>query len=134
MTPDAHKCLQSLNNWSEPDGEMCRPFRTIMDDTGFDRKTVRRHIRAAWRKGLAEYFRGLCTEDGEPAGAGYCITHKGRKLCHTDQPYVRGKFCIHANCQVWFPDDGPACPNHTDSDCSLRGPTDTGKEGKGNVV
>ncbi len=89
MTPDAEKCLWALNESSEPGGEMCRPFAPIMDATGLDRRTVRRNIRALARKGLAEYFRGLCTEDGDFAGAGYCITRAGRKLCDERcQPFI----------------------------------------------
>ncbi len=82
MTPDAIKCLNALNQFSEPDGELVRPFITIMRETGLNRKTVRRHVRALARKGLAEYFRGLWSEEtDQPAGAGYSITHKGRALC-----------------------------------------------------
>ena len=36
-----------------------------------------RYVRALARKGFAEYFRGLCREDGDFAGAGYCITRAG---------------------------------------------------------
>lgn len=32
------------------------------------------------RKGLAEYGKGLWTEDGEPAGAGYCCTTLGKMV------------------------------------------------------
>ena len=81
MTPDAIKCLQVLNELSEPNGEMCVPFLPIMSHTELDRKTVRRNVRALARKGLAEYFRGLWSEETDlPAGAGYCITRKGRAL------------------------------------------------------
>ena len=80
MTPDAKNCLEALNDMTAPNGEMCMPFKPLMDATGLDRKTVRRNIRALARKGLAEYFRGLWTEDGEMAGAGYCISCKGREL------------------------------------------------------
>ena len=80
MTPDAESCLDALNAMSEPNGEMCVPFAPIMDATELDRRTVRRNIRALARKGYAEYFRGLCTEDGDFAGAGYCITKAGRAL------------------------------------------------------
>jgi hypothetical protein len=40
---------------------------------------IRRSCRRLARLGLAEYHKGLWTEDGEPAGAGYCITAKGRE-------------------------------------------------------
>lgn len=77
MSPDAKKCLSALYELTAKNGEMCMPFRPLMDRTELDRKTVRRNVRALARKGLAEYFRGLWTEDGEPAGAGYCITAAG---------------------------------------------------------
>ena len=86
MTPDAQRCLDALNEMTAPDGEMCMPFAPLMSATELDRKTVRRHVRALARKGLAEYFRGLCTEDGEMAGAGYCITRAGRALVEKDMP------------------------------------------------
>ena len=41
-------------------------------------------------------------------------------------PAVVPRFCALANCKVWFPDDGPACPNHEDLSCALHGSTDTG--------
>ena len=71
------KCLEVLGERSYPHGEMCLWFQTIMDDTGYRRKEVRMHVRALAHKGFAEYYRGLWTEDGEPAGAGYCITKEG---------------------------------------------------------
>lgn len=78
---EAHrKCLQSLADLTSPNGEMCVPFAPVERETGYDRRTVRRHIRALARKGLAEYFKGLCTESGDFAGAGYCITKAGRMM------------------------------------------------------
>lgn len=35
---------------------------------------VRRTVRALARKGMAEFCRGLCNEDGEFAGSGYALT------------------------------------------------------------
>ncbi len=81
---------------SRPDGEMCVPFRVIEHDTGFDRRTVRVHVRRLARKGLAEFHKGLWSEDGGPAGAGYCITKAGVKLeadfplCETGRPFRKG--------------------------------------------
>ena len=86
MTPDAKKCLSALYELTAPDGEMCMPFLPLMDRTELDRKTVRRNVRALARKGLAEYFRGLWTEDGDPAGAGYCITKAGQAESEKDLP------------------------------------------------
>lgn len=81
MTASA-KCLDALNEMSEPGGEMCVPFAPIMAATELDRRTVRLNIRALARKGYVEYFRGLCIEDGDFAGAGYCITKTGMALCN----------------------------------------------------
>lgn len=80
MIEGHRRCLESLDSLTSPDGEFCTPFRPIEQDTGYDRRTVRRYVRALARKGLAEYFKGLTTEDGEFAGAGYCITREGSSL------------------------------------------------------
>jgi hypothetical protein len=58
---------------------MCVPFRVVERDTEFPLSDVRRSIRALARKGLAEFHKGLSTEDGEFAGAGYCISNAGLK-------------------------------------------------------
>ena len=71
------RCLDALGCLTFPNGELCVPFAPVEAATGYDRRMVRRYVRALARKGLAEYFRGLCTEDGEFAGAGYCITKAG---------------------------------------------------------
>ena len=80
MIEGQQKCLEALEILTLPNGEICMPFAPIENATGYDRRTVKRHVRALARKGLAEYFRGLCTEDGELAGAGYCITKNGRSV------------------------------------------------------
>lgn len=72
-------CLEVLNGLSSPRAEMCLHFKTIQKYTGYDRRTVRLHVRRLARKGFAEYAKGLWTEDGYPAGAGYCITEAGRE-------------------------------------------------------
>ena len=77
MVEGQQKCLEALECLTFPNGEFCTPFAPIEAITGYDRRVVRRHVRSLARKGLAEYFRGLCTEDGEFAGAGYCITKAG---------------------------------------------------------
>lgn len=53
-------------------------FSYVMEHTGFPRPVVRRICRHLARIGLAEYSRGLWSEDGTPAGAGYGITKAGR--------------------------------------------------------
>ena len=81
MTEGQEECLKALFNYSSPDGRMCLPFAPIMEETGLDRATVRRNVRALKRKGLAEFYKGLvCEDDGTLAGAGYCITQEGFSL------------------------------------------------------
>ncbi len=80
MIEGQQACLEALECLTYPDGEQCSSFAPIEQITGYDRRTVKRHVRALARKGLAEYFRGLCTEDGEFAGAGYCITKAGQSF------------------------------------------------------
>ena len=70
-------CLDALSCLTYPDGERCVPFRPIQDTTLYERRVVRVAIRALARKGFAEYFRGLTTEEGMFVGAGYCITKAG---------------------------------------------------------
>ena len=72
------KCLVALADLSLPNGEYCLSFYPIEQATEMSRTDVRRSVRALFRKGLAAFHKGLCTEDGEFAGAGYCITVAGR--------------------------------------------------------
>lgn len=71
--------LALLAGTTRTDGEMCVGFKYLSDE-GTDIKTVRRACRSLRRKGLAEYYRGLMTEDGEVAGSGYCITDLGHEV------------------------------------------------------
>lgn len=80
MSPQQRKCLDALNTLTEPDGEVCAPFMPIISVTGLDRQVVRRCVRALARRGLAEFHSPLWTDDGQPAGAGYCITIRGRLI------------------------------------------------------
>lgn len=63
----------------------CLRFATIARRGGLDPKHVRRSVRALARKGLAEYVKGLWTEDGEPAGSGYRCTAAG--FASATKPY-----------------------------------------------
>lgn len=72
-------CLEVLLDESIPNAEMCLHFKTIQKHTGYDRRKVRVNVRRLARKGFAEYAKGLCTEEGDFAGAGYCITEAGRE-------------------------------------------------------
>lgn len=55
-------------------------FSQIERKTGLDRKTIRRAVRSLARKGLTEFARGLCNEDGAFAGSGYACTHRGHMV------------------------------------------------------
>jgi len=70
-------CLEALEALTRPYGEYCVPFKPVIETTGYERKEVKRYVRALARKGYAEFFRGLTTEDGDFAGSGYCITKEG---------------------------------------------------------
>ena len=86
MIDGQRKCLEALSRLTHPNGEHCVPFAPLEAKTGYDRRTVRRFVRQLARKGLAEYHRGLCTEDGEFAGAGYCITTEGIAALDKEKP------------------------------------------------
>lgn len=58
------------------------PFAPIMECWTLSRPDVRRACRSLRRKRLAEYWRGLWTEHGDPAGAGYGATAKGRAVAY----------------------------------------------------
>ena len=57
--------------------ELCMTFKGIQNHVALDRAEIRRCCRYLRKRGLAEYHNALWTDDGEPAGAGYCITPKG---------------------------------------------------------
>ena len=65
-------------------GEFCINYKYIATAPGgdFPLSRARRAVRALKRKGLLSFHRGLVTEEGEPAGAGYSLTGLGREaLC-----------------------------------------------------
>lgn len=81
MLPHHRTVLVALNECSSPFGEYCAHFKTIARTANMeDLREVRRITRHLARKGLAEYWRGLSTDEGEFAGAGYCVTPEGRAL------------------------------------------------------
>lgn len=80
MTPHGLKVLKALAQGSHPDEPWYFHMKTLATNTGFTRSFTRRTVRYLARKGLAEYSRGLWTEDNTPAGAGYCITRAGREV------------------------------------------------------
>lgn len=71
------RVLNALEMLTAP-GEWYASFDAIAQLTELtDLREVRRIVRHLARKGFAEYRRGLWTEDGYVAGAGYCITKAG---------------------------------------------------------
>jgi len=91
MIESRERCLEALDALTTPNGERCSSFKPIQNHTGYDRKTVKRNVRALALKGLAEYFRGLTTEDGDFAGAGYCITKTGQAVLSGFEPEPKAK-------------------------------------------
>lgn len=85
MSPDALKVLKALNEFGSVFEPCYFSFRPLTVRTGLDRRTVRRNARYLKRKGLAEFYAGLFTEDGEVAGAGYAITEAGREFLERER-------------------------------------------------
>ncbi len=56
--------------------EICYTFRSL-ESTGIPREILRGLLRSLTDDGYCYYMRGLWTEGGEPAGAGYGLTRKG---------------------------------------------------------
>jgi DNA-binding MarR family transcriptional regulator len=79
LTQSQKHCLETLAHFTTPDA-WCTNFKAIAKQTNMDVKEIRRCVRALARKGLAEFHKGLFTEDGHLAGAGYCITRQGLSL------------------------------------------------------
>lgn len=77
MPPDHLAVLKFLK--AHTSEEACYPFAPICRATRLNRKRVRLACRALARKGWAEFYRGLCTNDGDFAGSGYCVTAAGRE-------------------------------------------------------
>ena len=71
--------LETLFEGTDEHGGMCYSFSYIAHK-GLDTKAVRKACRSLKKKGLAEFHRGLMTEENEVAGSGYCISSEGVKL------------------------------------------------------
>lgn len=80
--------LEALVERREADNVFCYSnFRGLCDRPQLDRKVVRRACRVLKRKGLAEFGRGLWTDDGEVAGSGYAATIAGADfICSEIRP------------------------------------------------
>lgn len=75
MEKDHEKVLEFLAERTSR--ETCYGFAPICEDTGLDRKRVKFICRLFKRKGWAEFYSGLCNDDGDFAGSGYCISPAG---------------------------------------------------------
>lgn len=74
MSPTETKVLEALVEADDYSGYCYLAFDALCANTGLERKVVRRACRSLARKGLAQFGKGLWTEDGEMAGSGYCAT------------------------------------------------------------
>jgi Mn-dependent DtxR family transcriptional regulator len=70
--------MQALNALAGIDEDHYLNFKAIARRSKLDPSYVRRSVRALARKGLAEYGKGLWTDEGELAGSGYRATAAGR--------------------------------------------------------
>lgn len=81
LKKDEKAVLAAMINGPSFYGDFCFfPFRYLCNETGLERPVVRRICRYLARRGLAQYQRGLWTEDGEPVGSGYGATREGAQL------------------------------------------------------
>lgn len=80
LTEKHRKVLRCLADDYSSDGMGFSGFAAIMAETKLDRRDVRLACRHLTRKGLAQFGRGLWTEDGEPRGSGYAATRAGADL------------------------------------------------------
>lgn len=72
--------LECLFDTTHAYGEFCTNFKLIARNTKLPIHDIRMACRSLAKQGLAEFWRGLMTEDGEVAGSGYCITAAGREV------------------------------------------------------
>jgi DNA-binding transcriptional ArsR family regulator len=61
-----------------PEESWCRGLRSLSWATSLPREVIRGVLADLRENGLVEYRRGLMTDDGDVAGAGYALTARGR--------------------------------------------------------
>lgn len=72
---------KAFSAWREtPEDFDVLNFSTVASRAQMDHKKVRRAVRGLARKGLAKFYRTSWTDEGEPHGAGYGLTGKGRAM------------------------------------------------------
>jgi DNA-binding MarR family transcriptional regulator len=77
LNPHERKVLSALADYYGDFGFFS--FSQLSRKTRLNRQQVRRAARSLARKGLAEFCRGLFTQDGEVAGSGYGCSREGAK-------------------------------------------------------
>ncbi|XAI95988.1 hypothetical protein [Microcystis phage Mwe-JY26] len=75
--------IDMLNAGSGP--EMYFTFAGLKSITLIDHDSVPQTVRDLARMGLAEYRRGLWTEDGTPGGSGYGLTELGLSVAKVER-------------------------------------------------
>lgn len=78
LSDNERKVLKALMRADDYCGFCYLNFWAISTKTKLNRKDVRRACRSLTRKGLAEFGKGLFTEDGALAGSGYAATPQAR--------------------------------------------------------
>lgn len=70
--------LKAMAEFCDGDYNMYFPFKKLSEISGIPLVNIRRTVRSLARKGLAEYEKGLWSENTDgPAGAGYGCTQAG---------------------------------------------------------
>lgn len=95
------RVLEILGEATDSWGERCISFAYIAgEENAPSLKEIGKACRALRAHGLAEFYRGLMTEEGEVAGSGYCISQEGKLFlnpcidCH-----VRVSDMVDGRCQ-----------------------------------
>lgn len=76
LPPHQRLVLQAMAE-RDPRCEYGYHFATIESWTDLTRKQVSRACKALRRLGFVRFQRGMWTDDGAPAGSGYCVTKAG---------------------------------------------------------
>ena len=86
LSPLEAQCLKAREGTDPDFGYLS--FGAIEQRSGLPSHQIRRVTRALARKGLVRYARGLWSDMGEPAGAGYGLTKSGQEyLTKPERPH-----------------------------------------------
>jgi hypothetical protein len=89
MSPTEQQVLKALVQGERYEGTFgVFNFAYLSEETGLERPQVRRACRSLARKGLAEFFKGLWSDEGKPAGSGYAATHAGEDILD-QMPWIK---------------------------------------------